>query len=144
YLDVVELWTSLELKHGFAANKGATSKGSAPRPELLEKWIRSGRAPRVKKLPVVSDAKEFEAEVWLWWTAMQPEWRKIDADGRPSEDRDIGEGDWGLLSIYGQNGMLNAVAVLCWWGLALPPTQSQSWHRFLADVRWVCEELMDM
>ncbi|TRM56321.1 hypothetical protein BD626DRAFT_414220, partial [Schizophyllum amplum] len=111
------------------------------RPDLLEKWIRGGRAPRVKKRPIVADVPAFETDVWRWWSGLQPDWRKINADGRPSEDREVdASAEWGVLGIHGQNGLLNAVAVSCWWGMALEGRGSRSWDRFVDEVIWACEE----
>ncbi|TRM56338.1 hypothetical protein BD626DRAFT_414131 [Schizophyllum amplum] len=141
YLSALEAWLSLEKKWGYDASKGTSCKGSSERPDLLDKWIRGGRAPRVRKVPVIEDVRAFEREVWTWWAGLQPPWRKIDVDGRPSEDREVDESaDWGVLSVHGQNGMLNAVAVACWWGLALDGHNNRSWERFLHDITWVCEE----
>ncbi|KAL1657803.1 hypothetical protein GGF50DRAFT_132012 [Schizophyllum commune] len=144
YIAALSAWLNLESKHGYSANKGTTAKGSGARPDLLDKFIRGGRAPRVKKLPIVDDPRAFEKEVWQWWSGLQPSWRKMNADGRPSEDREVDEsGDWGILGIHGQNGLLNAVAVLCWWGIALDGRTSRSWERCLEEVTWVCEEQAD-
>ncbi|KAL1684895.1 hypothetical protein GGG16DRAFT_67410 [Schizophyllum commune] len=144
YVAAVAAWLKLEEKWEFSANKGTNSKGSAPRPELLDRWIRGGRAPRVKKNPAVIETRAFEKEVWKWWTGLQPSWRKINADGRPSEDREVDDsGDWGVLGIHGQNGLLNAIAVLCWWGVALKGRSNRSWDRLLDEVIWVCEEQLD-
>ncbi|TRM56403.1 hypothetical protein BD626DRAFT_551559 [Schizophyllum amplum] len=141
YLAAVQSWILLEGCWDYDANKGASAKGSVARPDLLDKWIWAGRAPRVKRLPAVSDIHAFENNVWQWWSSLQPVWRKMDADGRPSEDRDVEmSADWGILSIHGQNGLLNAVAVSCWWGMALDGRGSRSWERFLDDIIWVCEE----
>ncbi|TRM61981.1 hypothetical protein BD626DRAFT_404596 [Schizophyllum amplum] len=141
YLGVLAAWLSLEAKWGYDASKGTSCKGTGERPELLDKWIRGGRAPRVRKVPAVEDVSTFERQVWGWWAGLQPAWRKMDVDGRPSEDREMdSSGDWGVLEVHGQNGMLNAVAVACWWGVALEGHSSRSWERFLDDVSWVCEE----
>ncbi|KAI4517222.1 hypothetical protein K525DRAFT_211405 [Schizophyllum commune Loenen D] len=137
----LEKWLKLEQKWGYDANKGTTSKGAATRPDVLDKWIRNGRAPRTKKIPAIADIAAFEKEVWRWWGGMQPEWRNMEADGRPSVDREVElAADWGLLSVHGQNGMLNAVALASWWGVALGGRASRSWQRFLDEVIWVCEE----
>ncbi|KAL1674432.1 hypothetical protein EV122DRAFT_195054, partial [Schizophyllum commune] len=137
----LDAWLKLEKKWGYDVNKGTTSKGTADRPDALDHWIRLGRAPRTKKIPVIGDIPTFEKQVWAWWTGMQPDWRKIDADGRPSVDREADlEADWGLLGIHGQNGMLNAVALGFWWGVALGGRASRSWQRYLDEVIWVCEE----
>ncbi|TRM61682.1 hypothetical protein BD626DRAFT_405295 [Schizophyllum amplum] len=140
YRTAVEAWLLLEQKWNFDANKGASCKGSGERPDVLDKWIRGGRA-RVKRMPVIEDVQAFDKEVWGWWAGLQPLWRKIDADGRPSEDREVDpSADWGVLGVHGQNGMLNAVAVACWWGIALGGSSSRSWDRFLDEIVWVCEE----
>ncbi|KAI5823400.1 hypothetical protein K523DRAFT_255234 [Schizophyllum commune Tattone D] len=140
YCAAITAWLALEKKWKYDVNKGGSAKGTG-RPEALERWIKAGRGSRVKKIPIVLDVPSFEAEVWAWWSSIQPEWRQMDADGRPSEDREAElDADWGLLGIHGQGGMLHAVAIACWWGVALEGRTSRSWERFVADVTWVCEE----
>ncbi|KAI5821561.1 hypothetical protein K523DRAFT_258013 [Schizophyllum commune Tattone D] len=144
YVAAVTAWLRLEEKWGFDANKGTNVTGTGGRPDLLTRWIRGGRAPRVKRLPIVIDVRAFEKEFWAWWAGIQPSWRKLNADGRPSEDREVDEsGDWGLLGVHGQNGLLNVIAALCWWGIALDGRTSRSWDRCLDEAIWVCEEQAD-
>ncbi|KAL1685296.1 hypothetical protein GGG16DRAFT_66587 [Schizophyllum commune] len=144
YIAAVDAWLKLEGKYNYDANKGMNAKGTTARPALLDRWIRGGRAPRVKYSPVVADARAFEREFWVWWAGLQPSWRKLNADGRPSEDREVdADADWGFLGVHGQNGLLNVVATLCWWGTALEGRPCRSWDRCLDDVTWVCEEQVD-
>ncbi|KAI5824092.1 hypothetical protein K523DRAFT_253862 [Schizophyllum commune Tattone D] len=141
YVDAFRSWLALEAKWEYDVGKGINSNGTADRPDALDKWIRSGRSQRCKKPATIPDVAAYEKQVWKWWSGMQPAWRKTNADGRPSVDREAEpDADWGLLAIHGQNGMLNAVALAFWWGIALGGRTSRSWDRFLDEIIWVCEE----
>ncbi|TRM56386.1 hypothetical protein BD626DRAFT_413931 [Schizophyllum amplum] len=146
YMCLLRAWCALESANGFEVGKGNKAKTSAPKPALLNTWIHAGRAGRVKKMPVVSDADTFAMEMWAWWASLQPEWRDVDAAGRREPEREVRDGDWGsALEVRGQNGMLSVVACLCWWGDVLgsrTTPNAHSWLRLVHDVTWVCEQLV--
>ncbi|KAJ7867029.1 hypothetical protein B0H13DRAFT_1516023, partial [Mycena leptocephala] len=80
-----------------------------------------------------------------WWDSLQPVWRTKGADGTWSVTGGYG-GDgkeWGPLFQWGQNGTLNIVASLFFWGVAVQSTpESQSvWEDSVLDVAWILEGL---
>ncbi|KAI5824190.1 hypothetical protein K523DRAFT_192053, partial [Schizophyllum commune Tattone D] len=146
YSALLDAWCRLEATNNFAIGKGSKARVDVPKPALLRDWIQAGRASRSKKMPKVVKIDDFARQMWSWWAAMQPEWRKIDSTGRAAPSRDITGTGWGsALEVRGQNGMLSLVAGVCWWGLALEREtieRCRSWMYFMEDVTWVCNQMI--
>ncbi|KAJ7055000.1 hypothetical protein C8F01DRAFT_947262, partial [Mycena amicta] len=103
---------ALEAAYGFANGSGRVS--AEGRPIQLHYWIQHKRVPK-PDLCAIKDTAAFSKEYWGWWTGIQPSWREVTKEGRPGSAERNGE-SWGGLIVPGHNGMLGAVAMLCWWG----------------------------
>jgi hypothetical protein len=82
----------------------------------------------------------------VWWDSLQPAWRTKDAEGAWSVSGDYGDGgkEWGSLFQWGQNGILNIVASLYFWGVAVresTPELQSVWEECVLDVVWMLEGL---
>jgi hypothetical protein len=85
----------------------------------------------------VVEAEKMEEEWWAWWTAINPKWRQRDDEGNVLQE---GNGSWDALKCPGQNGFLNAVVCLKWWG-GVMDTPSDAWKLAVADVKWVMRQM---
>ncbi|KAI4517116.1 hypothetical protein K525DRAFT_211617 [Schizophyllum commune Loenen D] len=146
YSAVLDAWCRLEATNDFAVGKGNKAGNNIPKPPQLKEWIQAGRASRSKRMPRVVDIDKFSQQMWTWWAAMQPEWRKVDATGQIAPSREVSGSGWGsALDVRGQNGILSVVACICWWGLALEretPERCRSWRWFMEDVVWVVNQMI--
>ncbi|KAJ7606916.1 hypothetical protein FB45DRAFT_720030, partial [Roridomyces roridus] len=100
---------------------------TAARPKEITKWIGVGRS----KDPDVNMAT-FPADVWQWWTHINPAWRK---EGGTLVQK--GSGPWDELNKPGVNGLLNVLACLRWWDAGIKTAeQREEWERVVMDVHW--------
>ncbi|KAJ7056479.1 hypothetical protein C8F01DRAFT_1087297 [Mycena amicta] len=77
-------------------------------------------------------------EWWSWWSVNQPDWREW-VDGKPALGKEY-KGGWEGLLVAGQNGMLNVVVSLYWWGckeVAVKGHSSTGWTQAVKDAEWV-------
>ena len=72
---LLALWVRLEDSQDTATPKGLLTRG---RPSQVSWWI--GRA-RPNKNPPIADVAAFVKEWWVWWSHINPEWRKRDESG---------------------------------------------------------------
>lgn len=90
------------------------------------------------KSPTITDVGAYGQQWWLWWGALQPEWRT-------SEERCFCRsplGQFDTLMRPGKNGMFLILLSLCWWADALDlPTEDPSWRNAMNDVAWVLSQL---
>ncbi len=71
---------------------------------------------------------------------MQPDWRELDARGRPSQAMDA-QDNWDKLSRPGQNGLLMVLLALLWWREAATPATEADWAEAAQDVAWVISHM---
>ncbi|KAJ7226780.1 hypothetical protein GGX14DRAFT_693001 [Mycena pura] len=127
----------VDLERNFQWQKGAgKSLGSKNRPSQIASWVSVGRGTRGGPMgkgagPCIGSVADFEKEWWLWWGTLQPKWReRIGAN----------------LRFPGQNGALNLVATLYWWGMKLSTCskrdQRESWVDAVTDVTWMLQGLL--
>ncbi|KAJ7086811.1 hypothetical protein B0H15DRAFT_755779, partial [Mycena belliarum] len=128
WLEAVRTWTELERAYGFkTSSKPLPTDGRHP---ALHEWTKCGR--RVDKAPVFK-LEEFQSAWWVWWSAMSPEWRVKDGQGRPVAGK---QGPWGALVHPGANGLLMVLLALAWWrGKEGAP--SPGWLAAVKDMGWV-------
>ena len=91
-----------------------------------------------QKPPNITDVKAYDEQWWLWWDALQPEWRTV---GTLHFHRSP-TGSFDTLIRPGKNGMFLVLLSLCWWADALDtPTEDSSWRGAMNDVLWVLSQL---
>ncbi|KAF8205186.1 hypothetical protein K438DRAFT_1529246, partial [Mycena galopus ATCC 62051] len=125
---LVDLWWKLEESAGFESSTKMLP--TAGRPKQVSEWVKNA----CKGIPKV-EIEIFAAQWWTWWTAINPSWRHV-IDGKPVME---GEGSWASLKCPGQNGLLNVLACLKWWGAALNG-ESAEWLEAMRDVGWALEQ----
>ncbi|KAJ7123326.1 hypothetical protein C8R46DRAFT_928270, partial [Mycena filopes] len=116
------------------------------RPTEVSAWIGSGRGMRSKN-PYDAGVKSAAAyrKKWdLWWSSLQPEWRKQQRGRWVAMDYDDGL-DWGELASHGPNGGLSIVAAVYFWGVACvdkaetTAADKEKWEMAVHDVTWAFE-----
>ncbi|KAJ7507609.1 hypothetical protein B0H11DRAFT_1664186, partial [Mycena galericulata] len=122
---LVDLWWKLE-----ESTKFATSVKSHPprlRPKQVGVWVKNAR----KGTPAL-EVGAFSKQWWVWWRAINPDWREREGDLLKD-----GDGNWGVMECPGQNGFLNVLICLKWWGDRLEGDSREDWEQAVGDVRWV-------
>jgi hypothetical protein len=140
---VIAAWTRVEAVSRF--EQGPTKLSTINHPEQVKKWVANQRGKRQADTSI-ADPTAYAAGWQLWWDSLQPEWRIKDADGAWSVNGGYGGGGkvWGPLFQWGQNGVLNIVASLFFWGVAMRDSTSElqsAWERSVMDVAWMFEGL---
>ncbi|KAJ7430083.1 hypothetical protein B0H11DRAFT_1765718 [Mycena galericulata] len=129
---LVVLWWKLEESTRFA-----TSIKSHPpryRPKQVAVWVKNAR----KGTPAL-EVKTFSAQWWVWWRAINPDWRQGEGEGELLKGV---EGSWGVMECPGQNGFLNILICLKWWGERLDSDSREEWERAVDDVNWVLRGML--
>jgi hypothetical protein len=110
------------------------------RPEVVASWLKYGR--KLDSPPVLTDLPAFIKSWWLWWTNLQPDWRKT-ADGTLLRDVD---GDWLSLRKGGNNGFFMIVLTLSWWLRAIDGVVEAEGEisKAFSDVNWVLDHLLSL
>ncbi|KAE9390047.1 hypothetical protein BT96DRAFT_750842, partial [Gymnopus androsaceus JB14] len=141
WMDAVNDWMMLEAYYGFKNPSGMVAFfGTLGRPEAVHWWSQnakpSNRQPPAK---VLGDADAFGLSWWVWWSALNPEWRERDAvTGRIIVGGANGDGDWFKFDCPGQCGLLTVFYCLRWWsGMITTNDQCSLWTLALQDVAWV-------
>lgn len=82
------------------------------------------------------DADQYKTSWWKWWGSEQPTWRLRTESGELSHG---GSGDSSNMRRYGQNGLIEFIMTLGWWGLAIEKNGGElaDWLKALADVMWM-------
>ncbi|KAG5716552.1 hypothetical protein E4T56_gene16353 [Termitomyces sp. T112] len=149
FRDVVTLLIDIETLYGFTSPTRGLPRRL--RPSEVSRWIKRGRG-RGGGQVIVVDIEEFSKAWWKWWTDMQPKWREHDAHDKPKQVMPVRaeDEDWTCLQKPGANGMINVVAGLHGWGVAIKkqiPSESgrrkADWLYAVEDCRWVMERLLE-
>ncbi|KAJ7871171.1 hypothetical protein B0H14DRAFT_2257639, partial [Mycena olivaceomarginata] len=81
---------------------------------------------------------------WNWWTSLQPKER-----GMPLQNDELSrpeDADWsGMAGLYGDNGLLQVMATLLWWGDVVQKREAaerDGWLAAVKDVTWVLDQLL--
>jgi hypothetical protein len=137
YEKMLEAFVQLEKSRGF--KQGGSGLPTAGRPTQVSDWIRDGRGRTLAVRPI-HDVRKYEEVWWVWWTALQPEWRGA-WRGRAQNECAVPEkADWGKLGQAGQNGVLSVVAALYWWACAEKARDtkpSKGWEEAVVDTTFV-------
>lgn len=136
-------WVRVEAASRY--EQGPTKLCTINRPVQVKNWIAKerGKRPCDTSIP---DPAAYAAGWQLWWDSLQPAWRTKDAEGAWSVSGGYGDGrkEWGPLFQWGQNGVLNIVASLFFWGVAVresTPELQSVWEECVLDVVWMLEGL---
>lgn len=112
----------------------------AKRPELVHQWLKNGR--KYTSAPKILDVEAFAISWWLWWTALQPGWCKLEA-GTLSKDIPLKGESWSELSKGGGNGLFMVHLTLGWWMSAEEGNCADVFKKALGDFMWVLGDIID-
>ncbi|KAJ7429418.1 hypothetical protein B0H11DRAFT_1768087 [Mycena galericulata] len=131
---LIKRWTELERAYGFeTSSRALPTKG---RPLAVGAWTKSGRQ---KNKPPAFVLDKFVKDWGAWWTALGPDWREKDTEGRLLQR---GHGPWGGLVHPGANGILMVLLGLAWWRDKEWMAASETWEAAVRDVGWVVGGLL--
>jgi hypothetical protein len=140
---LIAAWVWVEAASRY--EQGPSKLSTINRPVQVKNWIAKerGKQPCDTSVP---DPVAYAAGWQVWWDSLQPAWRTKDAEGAWSVSSDYGDGgkEWGPLFQWGQNGILNIVASLYFWGVAVresTPELQSVWEECVLDVVWMLEGL---
>lgn len=109
---------------------GFSTKNRAPG---VGKWVKNARNGRMTQY--VDDKEAFVEKWYLWWDAINPEWR----ERRDGQLVTGGSGDWSTMYLPGPNGFLNVLGAL----VALRDMETpERWSEAMRDVRWVIGQVL--
>lgn len=123
---IVKRWVDFDTENLFEGPR--LGLPPAGRPEIVGKWIANARSPTFERHHTVTDLKAYEKQFWAWWAAVQPGWRTLDDGGRPRRVEATGDESWECLNVKGPNGLVNAVAALYFWGLAVAKIDADTYR----------------
>lgn len=129
----------LKFEEGFEFVKSGPSLPTSHRPTAVSSWIQRTRRPNFR--PDLDNLRAFEDSFWSWWKTLQPEWRSDDDSGMLKRPKG---GDWDVLRISGQNGLLSVIAALCFWGMAAAGSSAdvERWSAAVTDVHYALCQLI--
>ncbi|KAJ7795564.1 hypothetical protein B0H14DRAFT_2919060 [Mycena olivaceomarginata] len=67
---------------------------------------------------------------WAWWRSLQPEERAV-----------LENGEFTMAKMYGDNGLLQVMAGLVWWGEVVQ--KRDEWRAAVSDMTWVLERILE-
>jgi hypothetical protein len=81
---------------------------------------------------------------WKWWHSLQPEERALQDNNELSR---LGEMNWSeMAELHGDNGLLQVMATLVWWGEVAQKrgkAEIDEWRAAVDDVTWVLDQLLE-
>ncbi|KAJ7701650.1 hypothetical protein B0H14DRAFT_3032062 [Mycena olivaceomarginata] len=91
------------------------------------------------------ETKELWVGVWWkWWESLQPEERTLQDNNELLRPREV---NWSeMAGLYGDNGILQVMATLVWWGEVAHKhgkAEIEGWRAAVDDVTWVLERLLE-
>ncbi|KAF9507844.1 hypothetical protein BS47DRAFT_1398232 [Hydnum rufescens UP504] len=137
-------WASLEEDLANSEENSLSRLTSKNHPIAIHDWVK--RAQSLTWMPDLSDAKGLKAygDKWHeWWAACQLTWRVK----KPNSNEFLpsnGQGDWSILCIGGNNGLLLHVMALAWWGNASlhDVKETKWWTAAVKEVLWVLGHML--
>ncbi|KAJ7747585.1 hypothetical protein B0H14DRAFT_2477644 [Mycena olivaceomarginata] len=122
------------------------------RPQQVTGWLARGRRwtmpPTLGQL-LGRQAAKGQAEMlwvglwWAWWRSLQPEERAVLENGELSRRENA---DWSTMAkMYGDNGLLQVMAGLVWWGEVVQKRdedEKEEWRAAVSDVTWVLGRIL--
>jgi hypothetical protein len=132
--------------------KGSYAMSRAARPQQVSGWLSRGRKwtmpPALGGLLGKRQATGQAAELWVavwwgWWRSLQSKERELLDNGELSRPDKV---NWSEMArMYGNNGFLQVMASLVWWGEVVQKRREEDreeWRTAVADVTWVLEHLL--
>jgi hypothetical protein len=132
--------------------EGSWSMPKPSRPQQVSGWLSRGRKwtlpPALGGLLGRRQAEGMSAELWVgvwwgWWRGLQPAEREVLANGELSRPETAG---WSAMArMYGNNGLMQVMAALVWWGEVAQKRgreDVEEWCVAVRDVTWVLEQLL--
>jgi hypothetical protein len=132
--------------------EGSWSMPKPSRPQQVSGWLSRGRKwmlpPTLGGLLGRRQAEGMSAELWVgvwwgWWRGLQPAEREVLANGELSHPETAG---WSAMArMYGNNGLMQVMAVLVWWGEVAQKRgreDVEEWCVAVRDVTWVLKQLL--
>jgi hypothetical protein len=104
-------------------------------PSYVQEWIQISR--NVRFVPKHMSAEQYKTSWWKWWSSEQPAWRLRSKSGELCQG---GTGDASSTRRCGQNGLIEFVMTLGWWGMAVDVSakgKQVDWLKAVAEVCWV-------
>lgn len=151
WLALIKAWTELEQTYGFDSPVSDQFSNSCDillttaiqmsglgainvRPPAVQWWV--SRRRRYDRDPPIESSSTFGSAWWVWWDALNPDWRNR-VEGHLERVR-MGTGAelWTDLVRPGKNGLLSIVACLWWWG-KIKASDDAEWEEAVQDVLWV-------
>jgi hypothetical protein len=147
----VEKFFNFEAAWGFV--KGSWHMSRKDRPQQVTGWLARGR--RWTMPPTLGGllgrrAAKGQAEMlwvglwWAWWRSLQPKERAVLENGELSRPENA---DWSTMAkMYGDNGLLQVMAGLVWWGEVVQKRdedEKDEWRAAVSDVTWVLERVLE-
>ncbi|RDX40784.1 hypothetical protein OH76DRAFT_1365665, partial [Lentinus brumalis] len=126
-------WATLERSYKWQSSRSGL--GTHGRPPAIRHWLQINRRDYHKR-PPIDNEEEFSKSWWVWWTSLQPEWRQLDARGRPVMNDTVAD-DWEPLTRPGLNGLLIVLLSLLWWKEIATQATEPDWDQAARDVSWV-------
>lgn len=123
--------------------QGTISLANAPK--ALVNWIRKQKRCLTRS-PKIPDVDVFGASWRVWWTGLQPEWRRKSRRGGntwplkrtpfPAHE------EWLELRYRGQDGLGLVLLSLGWWATCVQSSKDRKgWNSAVDDVLWVLQHL---
>jgi hypothetical protein len=147
----VQKFFNFESAWGYAEGMWKMPMGT--RPQQVTGWLNRGRKwtlpPALGGLlgrrQVTGQADELWVGLfWKWWRSLQPQERVVLDNGELSRPEGA---DWSTMAkIYGDNGLLQVMAALVWWGEVVTKRGEddvEEWLVAVRDVTWVLEQLLE-
>jgi hypothetical protein len=101
----------------------------------VKEWIQISR--NVRFTPKHMSAEQYKNSWWEWWSSEQPAWRLRSKTGELCQG---GVGDASSTCRCGQNGLMEFIMTLGWWGMAIGVGGKEGradWLKAVAEVSWV-------
>lgn len=106
------------------------------RPDDFKLWFRGGRKEFLPR-----NFNVFVNSMTAWWTAIQPDDRARDAEGKFI--REPQDANWMRLRKGGRNGIYLVVVGLMWWRDMISNNETmEEWLAMVEDVTWVLESMV--
>jgi hypothetical protein len=147
----VQKFFDVESAWGYA--EGMSKMTTGTRPQQVTGWLNRGRKwtlpPALGGLlgrrQATGQAEELLVRLfWKWWRSLQPQERMALDNGELSRP-DVA--DWSTMAkMYGDNGLLQVMAALVWWGEVAAKRgedEEEEWRVAVRDVTWVFEQLLE-
>ncbi|KAJ7687207.1 hypothetical protein B0H14DRAFT_899964 [Mycena olivaceomarginata] len=147
----VQKFYNFEAAWGY--DEGSWKMATKDRPRQVTGWLSRGRKwtmpPALGGLLGRREATGQAEELWVglfwaWWRTLQPDERAELGNRELSRPE---KADWSRMAqMHGNNGLLQVMAALLWWGDVAQKRgeeEREEWLVAVRDVTWVLEQLLE-